>query len=84
MKNFVGDARWEVDRPDDSTAVQRHLDRLEEQAGRNLRSFNEEKEEALHLGRVTWCSWCSVTTHVLKFLSCTCTGSLAAAKLLCS
>lgn len=68
MKNFVGDARWEVDRPDDSTAIQRHLDRLEEQAGRNLTSFNEGKEEALHLGRVTWYSWCSVSTHVLEFL----------------
>lgn len=30
MKNFVGDARWEVDRSDDSTSIQRHLDRLEE------------------------------------------------------
>lgn len=30
MKNLVGDARWEVDRPDDSTSIHRHLDRLEE------------------------------------------------------
>lgn len=30
MKNFVGDARWEVDRPDDCVAIQRHLNRLEE------------------------------------------------------
>lgn len=29
MKNFIGDARWEFDRPGDCVAIQRHLVSLE-------------------------------------------------------